>query len=154
MATTWGQTGVTPVLRREDKRRGLSCFCGLTNTAKVYTVYFHGSIDGAKVIASLRLIRRYLTGKVILVWDRLAAHRSADVRRYLAGDRQIDVEFLPAYSPALNPEEYCHGYAKQRIRNVVASSVNELLTAIEKEFNRIRRRPKLIQSFFAHAGLT
>ena len=37
-ATTWGAVGLTPVLRREDKRRGLSCFCGLTVSGKLYTV--------------------------------------------------------------------------------------------------------------------
>jgi transposase len=154
LTTTWGATGQTPVLRREDKRRGLSCFCGLTSGGRIYTIYFAGSIDRTRVVESLRHIRRYVKGRLIIIWDRLAAHRSPAVREYLSNDRQIDVEFLPAYSPELNPEEYCHGYAKNRWRNAAPNNVNELLRGIENEFQRIRRRPKLIQSFLAHAGLS
>lgn len=153
-ATTWAATGCTPILRREDKRRGLSCFCALTTTGKIFTIYFHESIDGQKVVASLKHIRRYLSGPVIVIWDRLAAHRGPAVREYLSSDEQMSVEFLPAYSPELNPEEYCHGYAKQRMRNAAPTTVSELLSSIESEFIRMRRRPKLIQSFFAHAKLT
>ena len=39
------------------------------------------------------------------------------------------------------------------MRNSTPTTVKDLLTAIETEFNRIRRRPKLIESFFAHAKL-
>lgn len=154
MATTWAQTGKTPVLKREDKRRGLSCFCGLTTSGRIYTIYFPGSIDGPRIVTSLRHIRRYVKGPVIIVWDRLKAHSSPVVRQYIASDGQIDVEPLPAYSPELNPEEYCHGYARERMRNSAPRTVDELLAGIEKQFNRIRRRPRLINSFFAHAGLS
>jgi hypothetical protein len=91
---------------------------------------------------------------VIIVWDRLKAHTSPVVRRYIDGDGQIDVEPLPAYSPELNPEKYCHGYAKERMRSSAPQTVDELLVGIEKPFNRIRRRPHPINSFFAHAGLS
>ena len=154
VATTWALTGRTPVLKREDKRRGLSCFCGLTTTGKIYTIYFQGSINGEGIVVALRHIRRYLKGPVIIVWDRLSAHRCPAVREYLAEDGQIDVEFLPAYSPELNPEEYCHGYAKKQVRNSTPQNVDELLRGIEHQFDRIRRRPRLIRSFFAHAGLS
>jgi transposase len=153
LATTWGQRGQTPVLRRRDKRRGLSCFCGLTTSGKIYTVYFRCSIDGTCVVTALRYIRRYLKGPVIIIWDQLAAHNGPQMRQYLMSDRQIEVETLPAYSPELNPEEYCHGYAKERMRNTLAESVDELLQCIEHEFKKIRRRPKLIESFFAHAKI-
>ena len=153
LATTWAKTGQTPVLRREDKRRGLSCFCGLTTSGKIYTVYFPGAIDGACVASALRHIRRYLKGPLIVICDRLAAHRSKPVRDLLAEDRQIEMEFLPAYSPQLNPEEYCHGYAKERVRNSLPRTLDELLRGIEQEFNKMRRRPKLIDSFFAHANI-
>lgn len=152
-ATTWAAVGRTPIVRREDKRRGLSCFCGLTVSGKLYTIYFPGSIDAEGVVVALRYIRRYLKGPVILIWDRLSAHRSGAVRNYLVEDGQMEVELLPAYSPELNPEEYCHGYAKERMRNSTPRTVEELLSCIEREFVRIRRRPKLMRSFFALAKI-
>jgi transposase len=142
------------VLRREDKRRGLSCFCALTNTGKLYTIYFKGSINGERIVTALRHLRRYQKGPVILIWDSLTAHTSKVVKEHLANDTLIDVEVLPSYSPELNPEEYCHGYAKKRMRNATPLNEQELLQCAEREFNRIRRRPKLMQSFFAHAKLS
>jgi transposase len=153
LATTWGAVGQTPVLRREDKRRGMSCFCGLTTTGKVYTVYFKGSIDGECIVQALLHIRRYLKGPVTLIWDRLSAHRSPAVKKYLGRDRRLVVEQLPAYSPDLNPEEFCHGYVKERMRNSTPTNENELLHLAELEFNRLRRRPRILRNFFAHAGL-
>lgn len=152
-ATTWGAVGHTPVLRREDKRRGVSCFCGLTLSGKLYTIYFRGSINADRVLIALKHIRRYVKGPLILIWDQLSAHTAKTVRQYVAEDTGIEVEILPAYSPELNPEEYCHGYVKERLRNAAPYSVQELLESVEREFNRLRRRPKLLRSFFAHAGL-
>lgn len=114
VATTWAPMGSTPVLRREDKRRGLSCFCALTTTGKIYTVYFDGSIGGDQLVVALKYLRRYVKGVVILICDRLRAHTCAAVEGYLDEDTNMEIELLPPYSPELNPEEYCHGYAKER----------------------------------------
>ena len=153
MATTWAEVGKTPVLRREDKRRGLSCFCALTTAGKQYTIYFTGSIDSDRIVVALRYIRRYQKGPVILIWDKLAAHRGAPVKKYLAEDTLIEIEELPSYSPDLNAEEYCHGYVKERIRNATPANNEQLLQLAEREFRRLRRKPELLQSFFAHAKL-
>lgn len=153
VATTWGAVGQTPMFKREDKRRSVSCFCGLTTSGKLYTVYFNGSINGDRVVTALKYIRRYLSGELIVIWDRLKAHKGAAVREYLEEDDQLEVIELPAYSPELNPEEYCHGYAKERLRNLTPHSEQELLQAAEKEFSRMRRRPTLLRSFFDHAKI-
>ena len=53
-------------------------------------------------------VRRQLPGrKLLIIWDRLQAHRSRLVRDYVdteGGD--IQLEFLPPYAPELNPVEY------------------------------------------------
>jgi hypothetical protein len=51
---------------------------------------------------------RELAGsKLLIIWDRLQAHRSRLVRDWIetqGGDVQL--EFLPPYAPELNPVEY------------------------------------------------
>ena len=145
--------GQTPVLRREDKRRGFSCFCALTDSGKLYTIYFKGSIDGPRCVEALRCVRRYQKGPATLIWDGLKVHTSTIVKQYLATDPLLEVEVLPSYSPDVNPEEYCHGYVKERVRNATPADDDELLACVEREFNRIRRRPNLLRSFFQHAGV-
>ena len=53
--------------------------------------------------------------KVFLILDRLQVHRAATVREWLAGARQIEVFYLPAYSPELNPDEGVNGDLKQAV---------------------------------------
>ena len=51
---------------------------------------------------------------MLLIWDRLPGHRSRLVSDYIAtlnGD--IEVHYLPAYAPELNPAEYIWAHLKQ-----------------------------------------
>jgi hypothetical protein len=88
-----------------------------------------------------------------VIWDRSQAHRARVVKENLATDREISVEWLPAYAPELNPEEYCHGNVKERIRNTMPESVEEMRQQVGRGFNRLKKHPELLLSFFRHAGL-
>jgi transposase len=62
----------------------------------------------------LRHLLRHIGGNLLVVWDRLPSHRSRLVREFVAeqGGR-LELEYLPAYAPELNPVEYLWGYWKQ-----------------------------------------
>jgi hypothetical protein len=66
---------------------------------------------------------------------------------------EIMVEELPAYAPELNPEEYSHGNVKQHLKNVRPSTKTEIRASLDRGFQRLRRRPDLLLSFFHAAGL-
>jgi transposase len=90
---------------------------------------------------------------MIILWDRLQAHRARRVREYLERHPEIIVEYFPPYAPELNPEEYCHGYIKQRMRNDVANTLDQLWEHVTRELRRLRHQPAIIASFFRRAGL-
>lgn len=60
---------------------------------------------------------------------------------------------MPAYAPEVNPEEYCHGNVKQRLKNATPSSVAEIRKNIDRGFARLRRRPDMLLGFIHKAGL-
>lgn len=62
-------------------------------------------------------------------------------------------EELPAYSPELNPEEYCQGNVKQRLKNARPAHTAEMRSMLDRGFARLRPRPDLLLSFFHAAGL-
>lgn len=105
------------------------------------------------MLVALRHIRRYLPGPLILVWDRLTAHRDRQVQQWIAEDPELYVEWLPPYAPDLNPEEGCNDSLKNAIRNAAPEDVEELQRLVNRAFNRLRKRPELLQSFFKHACL-
>jgi transposase len=153
-AHTWAPKGKTPVLRRVSQRRVISTVVALTTTGKVFKRHFRQAVRGEDVVIALRHFRRHIAGPLIIVWDRLSAHRAKCVQQFIAADADLDVEWLPPYAPDLNPEEACHGNVKQHLRNATPATVEELQTQVDRGFARLRQRPDLLQGFFHHAGVT
>ena len=67
---------------------------------------------------------------------------------------EILIEELTAYAPQLNPEEYCHGNVKQRLKNARPESKEEIRSMLNRSFARLRRRPDSLIGFFHSAGLS
>jgi transposase len=155
LATTWARIGKRPIFRRVTRdRRALSTAVALTLSGKIYKRHFTGSIKSEQIIETLEHLQRHVAGKIILIWDRARIHLSRKTRAYLDKHPEIMVEELPAYAPELNPEEYCHGNVKQRLRNARPSDKNEIRSMLDRGFVRLRQRPDLLLSFFHAAGLS
>lgn len=107
------------------------------------------------LIEAVEHMRAKISGrKIILIWDRARIHKSKVTHRYLQEHPEISIEELPAYAPQLNPEEYCHGNVKQRLRNACPKTKEDIRSMLNLGFARLRRRPDLILSFFHAAGLS
>jgi transposase len=153
LAPTWAPVGHTPLLRRTSRRRELSVFICLTLSGKLYKRHFTHAIGGEDVVLGLRHLRRQVRGPLILIWDRLNAHRAKSVTHYLASEPEIRVEWLPAYAPDLNPEEHVHGNIKQHLRNATPETVGAIRRQVDRGFARLRQRPDILLRFIRHAGL-
>lgn len=155
LATTWARRGRRPIFRRVTKeRRALSTAVALTLSGKIYKRHFDGSVKSENLIQTLDHVRKHLPGKIILIWDRASIHLSKATKAYLQNHPEILIEELPAYAPQLNPEEYCHGNVKQRLKNARPASKQEIRSMLDRGFARLRRRPDLLLSFFHTAGLS
>ncbi len=150
---TWAPKGRTPVSRRVSKRRQVSTAIGLTASGRIYKRHFDHAIHGEDMVVLLEHLRRRVGGPMILIWDRLQAHRSSVVKESLAQHPEIDIEWLPKYAPELNPEEGCHGNVKARLSNATPETEAEIREQADRGFARLRRRPDLLLGFFHHAGL-
>ena len=131
----------------------MSTAVALTLSGKIYKRHFEGSVNSQKLIEALDHLHRHIAGKIILIWDRARIHRSKMTKAYLENHPEILIEELPAYAPELNPEEYCHGNVKQRLKNARPTSKQEMCSLLDWGFVRLRRRPDLVLSFFHAAGL-
>ena len=79
---------------------------------------YKGMLNAATFLLFLGKLVQGSTRKILLIVDRLPAHKTAAVDAWVeAHKEQIEVFYLPAYSPELNPEEYLH--------NDLKGSVNE-----------------------------
>ena len=155
LATTWARRGRRPIFRRVTKeRRALSTAVALTLSGKIYKRHLDGSVNSENLIQTLDHVRQHIPGKIILIWDRASIHLSKVTKVYLQNHPEILIEELPAYAPQLNPEEYCHGNVKHRLKNARPASKQEIRSMLDRGFARLRRRPDLLLSFFHNAGLS
>ena len=136
------------------ERRALSTAVALTLSGRIYKRHFEGSVNSQKLIEALDHLRRHISGKIILIWDRAWIHRSQITQAYLQDHPEIMIEELPAYAPELNPEEYCHGNVKQSLKNARPANKEEVRSLLDRGFARLRQRPDLLLSFFHAASLS
>lgn len=85
----------------------------------------------------------------IVVMDNLSAHKQLEVSRAIE-DRGARVEFLPPYSPDLNPIELCWAKVKQALRSAKAKTADALLTALAEALRSISTRD--ILNWMHHCG--
>lgn len=142
-----------------SQRREVSSIAALVaplgGPARLDARHFRGSVHGEQVIVALRYFRRRIGRPLVVIWDRLNAHRAAPVLAFIAAHPDdYQLEWLPSYAPELNPEELCNGAVKRELRNAVPGSVDELHRSARRSFQRLGHRTYLLRGFFRHAGLS
>ena len=99
--------GKTPVRRSKGTPEKLNMISTVTNRGKVRFMFYRGSMNARRLIVFMRRLIKDANRKVFLVLDNLRVHHAKKVKDWLA-DRtdEIEVFYLPSYSPDLNPDEY------------------------------------------------
>src|SRR5262249_38316187 len=108
---TWSPRGETLVLPYNFNWDTLSAVAGITFYS-FYFLLYKGTVKSAEVVDFLQALLRHLPGPLLIVWNRLSAHRSRITRDFMAGQGQR-YGSNTGYAPELNPVEYIWGYWKQ-----------------------------------------
>lgn len=120
-----------------------------------YFRLYPGAVGELEVIDFLKALVRHIATPLLIVWDRLPAHRSGLVKEFLEGSQgHIVTEYLPAYAPELNPVEYIWAHWKQHeLANVCPKDYWELSEVARQALRRMRRRPRLVIAFWKQSSL-
>jgi transposase len=142
------------VLQFHFNWKTISAIAGVT----WWTFYFRlfpGTIRSPQVVEFLTHLMRHVPGNLLVIWDGLRSHRSRLVRDFVnKSAERIEIEFLPAYAPELNPVEYIWGHWKQHeIPNFCPKNLAQLSEHARKALRRMRRRPTLVAAFWKQAKL-
>ena len=112
------------------------------------------TIDGATNTEIFRiyvkdfLLKTLKKGDVV-VMDNLSAHKNKDTISLIEGVG-ASVEFLPAYSPDLNPIELMWSKVKNTLRKLEARDPKELRDSIGNALNQVTSSDAI--NWFAHCG--
>jgi transposase len=147
---------VTPILKAFQTRDHLSVMSGVTPQGWLFTMTRYDALNGLDSVHFLKHLLSQTDRKLLVIWDGSPIHRNVDVRTFLANGaaKQIHLERLPAYAPDLNPDEGTWQHLKRiELRNMCCLDLEHLHQQLNLAILRLRRKPHLIQSFFAQAGL-
>ena len=147
---SYAPRGKTPVVRPNHRRIGLGLISAVSNRGERRWMVLDGAIKAPMLIDFLQRLIRDARRKVFLILDRLPVHRAAVVREWLARHtRQIEVFYLPSYSPELNPDEGLNADLKQNVlRKAPMRSKQQLKQAAIRHMRRLAKSPARVRSFF------
>lgn len=144
--------GETPVIRVNSARQGLSVISTVTNKGQMRWKIFAGALNADILIDFMRRLIKGNARKVFLILDNLRVHHSKPVKAWLAGRaEQIEVFYLPSYSPELNPDEMANADLKQAVTKLAPARTKlQLVKATSKHLRSVQKQPERIRKYFEH----
>ena len=155
---TWALRGKRPEQRGWQRRARLSVIASLHVSPRrrlghFFRIHSH-NVRTAEVVQYLRDLHRQLGRALIVVMDRLPAHRSAARRLQREVATWLTVEWLPGYAPELNPVEVHWSTSKySRLANYLPDTVDDLYDAVVTAVGDVALDQPLLRSFFQSAHL-
>ena len=154
-----GQAPVLDCWDRRDRIAALGCIT-LSPVLGRPGLYFellpvNETVHGEEVVAFLNELRRELRGPPTVVWDRSKIHsKSTAVKAWLATHAEVVAEDFPGYAPALNPDEWVWGWAKDgRWSNLAAWDAEELWDHLVMALIDLKFQPGMLNAFVEEAGV-
>jgi transposase len=100
-------------------RQKLSMISTVTNHGKTSWMIIDGNFNHVRLIEFFEALIKQTGRKIFLALDNLGVHHCAPVKKWLSEHgEQIEVFYLPSYSPELNPDERLNGDLKQALELV------------------------------------
>lgn len=159
--STWGRKGETPVIRSSGSWENISATGIIATDARMEKVhalctFTRGAVRKEDTVKTLRHLLRHVKGRIALLWDGLAQHRTRIVRSCLQAHRErvVMVERFPAYAPELNPQEYVWASSKTKdMANYCPKELRGLEMRAKKSIRRIQRSANVLRGALRKSGL-
>lgn len=156
---TWAPRGETPVLKSWDRHDRLSVTSAITVSPTRHRLALFWQVQsenvcGVDVASFLRELRRASGRQLLVILDRLGAHRTA--ARLLDADvcdgsseSVYRFEWLPSYAPELNPVEHVWGHNKHDdLANYIPEDIEVLAAEVDNSLGHTSSDQSLLRSFF------
>jgi transposase len=143
--------GQTPVaMAVGGTRQKLSMISTVTNQGKARWMIIDGAFNSDRLIEFFEALVKDAPRKVFLILDNLGVHHSKPVKAWLAERKeQMEVFYLPSYSPELNPDERLNAGLKHALGSRVALRTKAKLTlATENHMKELEQRPEVVRAYF------
>ncbi|WP_373559104.1 transposase [Streptomyces sp. SA15] len=102
----------------------------------------------------MQTAHQQLGGPIVLVWDNLNTHLTADMRRCIADRDWLTVFQLPPYAPDLNPVEGMWSVMRRTtVANRAFSDPDDLITTVRRGLRQLQYRHDGLDGCLTGTGL-
>ena len=145
--------GEKPVVNVIVKKSHVSMISAITNQGKVRFMMYRDAMNSELLIKFMTRLIKDAGRKVFLILDNLRVHHGKNVKQWLGEHKeQIEVFYLPSYSPELNPDEYLNSNLKTKVHSGIPIRNRKDLEMKTRSFMRtLMKRPAHVRSYFKHS---
>lgn len=152
---SYAPIGKTPTKETMAKRLSLNMISTVTNQGKVRFMTYDGTMNSQMFIKFLKRLIKGASKKTYLILDNLRVHHSKLVKEWCAKNTDdIELFYLPSYSPELNPDEYLNNDLKSGIGIKPSPKNNKQLKSnVKSHMMFLQKNPDRVAKFFHHKSI-
>ena len=154
VGTTWGKRGKTPIAKFTGQRFRLNMLAAISPEGRIYYRIHEGTANAALFCDFLQQIADAAGQRpVYVVLDQVSIHKATVVSEWLnrREGAEIELHFLPTYSPELNPAELVWSLVKGTVGKEFVKTKKALGARLLAAFEALRDAPKKVERFFLEA---
>ena len=142
--------GKTPLVRNSSKRFSVNMISTVTNQGKVRWMVYRDNFNAAVFIKFMKRLIKESKRKIILIVDNLRVHHCKPVKAWVAQRaNEIELAFLPSYSPEHNPDEYLNCDLKSAMgKKPSPRSQSDLEINLKNHMRMLSKSPDRAASYF------
>ena len=152
----YSKKGKTPVIAKSGSRLSINMISTISNNGKMRFMTYEDRMDKDKFIIFLRQLIKSNFGKygnnkkIFLIADNLKVHKVYKVQDFIKRNKdKIEIFFLPAYSPELNPDELLNQDVKTNaLKHKNVRTKDHLKSYLKSYLFKLQKTPQKIRNFF------
>jgi transposase len=137
------------------QRTRLNFIASLSNQGTLRFMLYTCSLSAEVFIEFLQRLIEHRQGKLFWIVDRHPVHREQTVQQWLEQHSQeIELFYLPTYSPQLNPVEYFNNDVKQDVHDKAPTrNLTQLKQRVLSRLRQLQKLPAHLASYFKHPSI-
>ena len=149
---SYAPRGETPTIKLHPRCQRVNLISSVTNQGKVRFMVYKSKMNSQTMIKFMERLIKDADKKIFLIVDNLKVHHSYIVKEWLEKhEDEIELFFLPSYSPELNPDEYLNCDLKEGVHTgVPARTKDELKKKAISHLRKLQKLPGRVKKYFRH----
>ena len=149
---SYAPRGQTPAIRIHPRCERVNLISTVTNQGKVRFMVYNEKMNSNVFIKFMKRLIKDSEKKIFLILDNLKVHHSYIARDWLEEHKdEIEVFFLPSYSPELNPDEYLNCDLKAGVHSgTPARTKDQLKKKAISHLRKLQKLPGRVKKYFKH----